>query len=165
VGELPYTLQYPAGTDLYLYDDAIDIEDAYSALVSYQGGQQLSYTIDFSSPWEGYRVTIRGANGQIDCEHGRLPDGTPLAGQPGITYRPLFGQPRTIEPDAVAGAHDGADPQLRHDLFRGPSDDSMKLGLPASARDGALAVATGEAIWRSLESEQPVEVVPLLREE
>lgn len=165
MGGLPYNVQYPAGTDLYLYDDAIDIEDAYNALVSYQGGRQLSYTIDFSSPWEGYRITIRGTDGQIDCEHGRLPDGTPLAGQPGITYRPLFGQPRTIDPGAAAGAHDGADPQLRHDLFIGPSVDSTDLGLPATARDGALAVATGEAIWHSIELNQPVDVLPLLEGE
>lgn len=159
---LPYPYQYPAGRDLYLYDDEIDIEDTYSALVRYQGGQQLSYSIDFSSPWEGYRVTIRGTHGQIDAQQGRLPDGTPLPDSDQITYRPLFDPPQVLAVESAAGGHDGADPMLRHDLFLGPTERSLGLGLPADAWDGALAVATGEAIWASIASGEPRNVVPLL---
>ncbi|GAA3125586.1 hypothetical protein [Nonomuraea salmonea] len=130
---LAYEHQYP--TDTYLYDDEIDIEDAYSALVRYRNGASLAYTLDFSSPWEGFRVVISGTHGQIESRHGRTPDGTPLPGAGTFTFSSLFGTP---EPE------------------------SLRLGLPADALQGALAVATGEAIWRSAVERRPIDIAELL---
>lgn len=159
---LSYAHEYPAGRDLYLYDDEIDIEDTYSALVSYERGAHLAYTIDFSSPWEGYRVVVNGTHGQIEATTGRLPGGESLPGSSELTYRPLFAAPETIELGSTAGGHDGADPLLRRDVFVGPSVESVDLGLLATSTEGASAVAAGEAIWRSIAEQRPVEVSALL---
>ncbi|RIQ11455.1 Gfo/Idh/MocA family protein [Jiangella rhizosphaerae] len=159
---LSYGHQYPAGQDMYLYDDEIDVEDTYSALVAYRGGVALSYTIDFSSPWEGYRVAINGTHGQIETLHGRLPGGGALPGSGEISHRPLFGEARAIEVAVVAGGHEGADPLLRHDLFVGPGRESQELGLLADSADGARAVAAGEAIWRSIATGDVIDVDGLL---
>ncbi|PZG20489.1 Gfo/Idh/MocA family protein [Nonomuraea aridisoli] len=159
---LSYEHQYPAGGDTYIYDDEIDVEDTYSALVRYESGASLAYSLDFSSPWEGYRVVISGTHGQIESRHGRTPDGTPLPGSTTFTYSPLFGEPSVIDVIVQEGGHEGADPVLRNDLFGEPGPDSLRLSLPASATDGALAVATGEAMWRSVVESRPVDIAELL---
>lgn len=159
---LPYTHQYPAGRDDYLYDDEIDIEDHFTALLDFDGGAHLAYMINFSSAWEGYRITLVGTEGQIEIAQGRLPDGEDLGLPSAITYRPVFGAPRTVEVETGAGGHGGADPLMRHDLFRGPSERSRSLGLAADSREGAIAVAAGEAIWRSIATGAPVDVRDLL---
>ncbi|WP_166350101.1 Gfo/Idh/MocA family protein [Phytoactinopolyspora limicola] len=162
---LTYPHQYPAGREMYLYDDEIDIEDTYSSLLSYSNGASLSYTIDFSSPWEGYRLVINGTHGQLETMSGRLPDGTPLGDSSSIIYRPLFGEPETIEVQTVTGGHGGADPLMRRDIFVEPSAASRELGLAASSLEGAVAVAAGEAIWRSSAEGRVIELRELLGEE
>lgn len=157
---LTYEHQYPS--DIYLYDDEIDVEDTYSALVRYDGGASLAYSLDFSSPWEGYRVVISGTHGQIESRHGRTPDGAPLPGSDTFTFAPLFGTPETIEVIVRDGGHEGADPLLRNDLFAEPAAESLRQGLPADARQGALAVATGEAIWRSVVESRPIDIAELI---
>ena len=157
---LTYDHQYPK--DIYLYDDEIDIEDTYSALVRYEGGASLAYSLDFSSPWEGYRVVISGTHGQIESRHGRTPDGTALPGSDTFTFSPLFGPPETIAVIVRDGGHEGADPLLRNDLFGEPAPESVRQGLPADARQGALAVATGEAIWRSVVERRSIDIAELI---
>lgn len=158
--DLPYHAAYPAGRDDYLYDDAIDIEDHYSALIAYPGAA-LSYSINFSAPWEGYRLIINGTHGQLESFSGRHADGTPFDPSE-VIVRPLFGEPETMTVERVLGGHEGADPLLRQDLFVGESDESAALGLTATSREGAVAVAAGEAIWRSIETGRPWTIEELL---
>ncbi|HIT76181.1 MAG TPA: polyketide cyclase, partial [Candidatus Avipropionibacterium avicola] len=40
----------------------------------------------------------------------------------------------------------------------GPGPESVELGLPADARQGALAVAAGEALWRSAETGETITI-------
>ncbi|MEE6283202.1 Gfo/Idh/MocA family protein [Georgenia sp. MJ170] len=161
--DLPYHHQYPAGRDDYLYDDAIDVEDHYAALIGYDGGASVSYSINFSAPWEGYRLIITGTHGQLETQTGRTPQGEPLPGTDRLILRPLFEEPQVLSIEQVLGGHEGADPLLRHDVFVGPTEESTRLGLVASSREGAVAVAAGEAIWRSIEQGGPVNVQDLLR--
>lgn len=154
--------EYPSEGDVYLYDDEIDIEDHFTALVDY-GGAHLAYVINFSSAWEGYRVTLTGTHGQIEAAQGALPGGESLRFPSAITYRPLFGEAQTFDLPAMEGGHDGADPLMRRDLFVARSELSMRLGLAAGAREGAVAVAAGEAVARSIETGRPVVVADLLR--
>lgn len=149
--DLPYHHAYPPGRDDYLYDEQIDIEDHFSALISYPG-TSLAYTIAFSAPWEGYRLHITGTHGQIEASMGRNPDGVAHDGTANVILRPLFGPPQEVTVEQALGGHDGADPLLRRDLFIGPNHESSTLSLAASSRQGAVAVAAGEAIWRSIET-------------
>ncbi|CAM3322979.1 Gfo/Idh/MocA family protein [Occultella aeris] len=161
--DLPYEVQYPAGKDLYLYDDEIDIEDHVATLLTFASGATAAYAVDFSSPWEGYRATLTGTHGTIEVFTGRTPAGEALPGSGQVTHRPLFGPAETIDIESVSGGHDGADPLMRRDLFVGPDSESEALRLGASAREGALAVAAGEGIWRSIAERRIVDVAELLQ--
>ncbi|WP_329373496.1 Gfo/Idh/MocA family oxidoreductase [Streptomyces sp. NBC_00669] len=159
---LHYAEQYPADRPMYIYDDEIDIEDTYSAVVSYAGGASLAYSIDFSSTWEGYRLGISGTHGSIEMLHGRGLDGEPLPGSDTVVLAPLFGERSTVHVDAPRGEHAGADPEMRRDLFVEQSAESRELGLAASSLEGAWAVALGEGLWRSVVEHRPVGVKELL---
>lgn len=160
--DLPNFEQYPAGADKYLFDSEIEFEDHYAALVSYPDGLAASYATNFSAPWEGYRLIITGTHGQIETQTGRTPGGEQLPGTDQLILRPLFEEPEVVTIEQVLGGHEGADPLLRHDLFIAPTEESQRLGLVASSREGAIAVAAGEAIWRSIASDTLIEVPGLL---
>lgn len=160
--DLPYEVQYPAGSDYTLYDDAIDIEDHASALISFTDGATAAYSVNFSSPWEGYRATLTGTHGLLEVFVGRAPDGEQLPGSGEVIHRPLFAPSTSVEIPSVHGGHDGADPMMRQDLFIAVSHESAVLGLSASALEGANAVAAGEAIWRSIAEERIVTITELL---
>lgn len=161
--DLPYDVQYPAGRDLTLYDEEIDIEDHVSSLVTFANGATAAYSVNFSSPWEGYRATLIGTHGQLELFVGRTPDGETLPGDGMVVQRPLFSPATQIEIPAVEGGHDGADPMMRRDLFSDDGEEDAELGLRATALDGARAVAAGEAIWRSIEESRIVSVDELLQ--
>lgn len=158
---LPYTQQYPAGREIYLYDEEIDVEDTYTSVIGYAGGASLAYGIDFSSAWEGYTMSIVGTHGQIEVRLGPSLDDPGVPADSAVVVRPLFGEAR-IHPVPVAeGGHDGADAMLQADLF-GDARIRPELELPATPRQAALAVAAGEAMWLSVESGLPVSVTGLL---
>ncbi|MBW4043169.1 MAG: hypothetical protein HIU86_13795 [Acidobacteria bacterium] len=165
---LAYAHQYPAGRQAYLYDEDIDIdididiEDTYTSAIAYRGGASLAYTIDFSSPWEGYSMELIGTHGTLELRHGVERNGQLRPGGEFITYSPLFG---AKQPHIVAqgdGGHSVADELLQEDLVGDGVHGSAELGLAATPRQGAVAVAAGEAMWRSVASGAPVDVTELL---
>lgn len=155
---LPYETQYPAGKQFTLYDEEIDIEDHVAALITFSKGASAMYSVNFSSPWEGYRATITGTDGILEVFVGQLPDGEELPGSGEIIFRPLFGSAEVISVASGEGGHDGADPMMRRALFVGPDEEVEELGLLATAEEGAMAVATGEAIWVSIAEQRVVNV-------
>lgn len=163
LGGLPYTVQYPSGTRNWIYDEAIDIEDTYSAVVRYRSGTSLSYSVLFSGAWEGYRLAINGTHGRLEACSVDFRDGkgeTPESGQ--IVHHPMFAQARRHDIPGGEGGHGGADPLIRRDLLLGPSEESLDLRIPADSREGALAVAMGEAVWRSVADNRPYSIDELL---
>jgi predicted dehydrogenase len=162
---LPYTAQYPPERPLYIYDEEIDIEDTYSAVVRYRGGASLSYALAFSGPWEGYRLGVNGTHGRIEAERVsfRLRGGETPESQH-ITYYPMFGERQVHDIPTGVGGHDGADPLIRRDLLLGETEESRRLSIVADAWQGAQAVAQGEAIWRSVKDNRPYSVAELLGE-
>lgn len=162
---LPYPVQYPPDSTPYIYDDAIDIEDTYTAVLRYRDGATLSYAVSFSGPWEGYRLGINGTHGRIEAAEVVFRDaGRPTPESATVVLYPMFGMPVRYPVPPARGTHGGADPLLRRDLFAGPSSGSTELGLPADSTAGAYAVAAGEAIWRSVQDHRPYRIAELLGE-
>lgn len=161
---LPYHVQYPKDKPMYIFDEEIEIEDTYSAVVRYRGGASMTYSTNFSSPWEGYQLGINGTKGRLETvsytDPSRCP--FPASNRQTITYYPLFGERQIHETRQAQGSHGGADTLLKHELFVEPLPESEELGLRASSLEGAYAVAVGEAIWRSVASNAPINISDLL---
>lgn len=51
--------------DQCVFDSEIEIEDTYTATIKYNKGALLSYSINFSLPYEGYRLAINGTKGEL----------------------------------------------------------------------------------------------------
>jgi predicted dehydrogenase len=160
VFNLPYEKQYPRNPPMDIYDKEIDIEDTYSAVVRYGGGALLSYSANFSAPWEGYTLGINGTHGRIEARHLTAPSRCPFPADKHetIIYYPIFGHRQTFEVPQSEGGHGGADPLLKHDLFIERLPQSKELGLLADAKQGADAVLVGEAVWRSIKKNRPVDI-------
>lgn len=161
---LPYHGQYGQGDPKYIYDDDIAIEDTYSAVVRYKKGASLSYSCNFSAPWEGYRLAINGTGGRLELDHYSAPARCPwpASKREQIIYYPLFGEREVHDVRHVEGGHGGADPLLKQDLFREPGEHSRRIGLAATAVDGAMSVAIGEAVWKSARDQRPYRIDELL---
>lgn len=162
----PLEKQYP--DDGYIYDDEIDIEDTYSALIRYRSGVSVTYSCNFSTPWEGYVLGINGTEGRMEVAHRSNPDPT---GQTRdypendvVKVIPLFEEGEQHVISTQKGGHGGADPLIREDLFGSSSETSAQLGLQADGYAGALAIAMGEAMWRSTREERPIRISELLGE-
>nr|WP_275422470.1 Gfo/Idh/MocA family oxidoreductase [Paenibacillus mucilaginosus] len=147
--------------DACIFDSDIDIEDTYSAVVKYDKGALLSYSVNFSLPYEGYRLAINGTRGRIETQEtvsGRAAFTVPPQT---IDYYPLFGGKETIHVVPRPGGHGGGDPLLLEDLFLGP-DPMRSYDILAGAEAGAASVLTGEAVWTSVKSGRPVRLNELL---
>lgn len=162
---LPLDAQYPPDKRRYIYDDEIQIEDTYNAIIRYRNGVSVSYSCNFCTPWEGYILAINGTGGRAEVSDHTDPDptGKSLAhGTQPITYYPLFGGKKLIQVQTVAGGHGGADFKIQEDLLDGPSAESRKLDITAGSEAGGYAVAIGEAVWRSIKERRSISIPHLL---
>ncbi len=135
-----------------------DIADTLSAAVRYRGGAVAHYSLSARSPWEGYTLTLQGTGGELSTRYEVAPpDGARLAGEYTIRLSPLGEPVRALAVPREAGTHSGADLRMIDALLRRAGAEEA-----ASAVDGALAVAVGEALTRSAADGGPVSVDALL---
>ncbi|HRJ72138.1 MAG TPA: Gfo/Idh/MocA family oxidoreductase [Terrimicrobiaceae bacterium] len=162
VFSLPMNVQYPH--PMWVYDEEIEIEDTYSAAIRYKGGASVNYSLNASSPWEGYILGIQGTHGRLETTHYVAPARCPFPVSPmeTITCYPLFGQRQIHDVARVEGGHGGADEALRREMFVGACQESEELLAAAGTRDGALAVAVGEGVWRSVAEKKPIGIMEIL---
>jgi predicted dehydrogenase len=146
--------------DACIFDDDIDIEDTYSAVIRYDGGTTVNFSANFSSPFEQPRISFNGTRGRLEQGYNFSPD-QPYQGSSLIHY-PLFEKEgaRIIPVTARPGGHGGGDPSMLEDIC---SADDTHL-CRASARDGAYAIAIGEALWRSSQTGEKIQIADLLGE-
>ncbi len=146
-----------------IYDSEINIEDTYAGVVKYDGGAFMSYSLNGSCPFEGFRLGINGLNGRIEYESIDKRQGQPMPEplRQDITLIKLFGERQTLKPIEAGGGHGGADPLLQDDLFRG-RNPREKVVRMAPLLDGVLSVLTGVAFHRSMTERRPVTIRELL---
>ncbi|MBA4493572.1 Gfo/Idh/MocA family protein [Paenactinomyces guangxiensis] len=148
--------------DACIFDSEIDIEDTYAVTVKYDRGTLLSYSINFSAPYEGYRLAINGTKGRIETTEYHEPSRIPFPfPEQTIDYYPLFGSKEIIHVVRNEGGHGGGDPLLLEDIFLG-NDPRRNYPILAGAEAGAYSIAIGEAVWRSCKENKPIRIDDLL---
>lgn len=144
-----------------IFDSEIDIEDTYVAAIKYNKGAMMSYSVNFSLPYEGYRLAINGTKGRIETQELMSKRVAHQVPEQKIDFFPLFGGKETIHVVSRPGGHGGGDPLILEDLFLGP-DPIRPYEIMAGAEAGADSVLTGEAIWKSVQTGLPVRIADLL---
>ncbi|MED1741488.1 Gfo/Idh/MocA family oxidoreductase [Bacillus swezeyi] len=148
--------------DACIFDEEIDIEDTYAAVLKYDGGALLNYSVLFSAPYEGYRLAINGTKGRLETKEYHAPGRVPFEVQEQtIEYFPLFESKETIRVVRQPGGHGGGDPLLLEELFSG-KDPLRDYDILAGAEAGAYSIAAGEGVWRSIKEKRPIGIEELL---
>ncbi|OJT56226.1 Gfo/Idh/MocA family protein [Bacillus licheniformis] len=148
--------------DACIFDEEIDIEDTYAAVLKYGKGALLNYSVHFSAPYEGYRLAINGTKGRLETQEYHAPARVPFeVPEQTIDYYPLFESKETIRVVRQPGGHGGGDPLLLEELFGG-GDPLRNYDILAGAEAGAYSIAAGEALWRSIKEKKPIGISELL---
>lgn len=168
--------------DRDVFDAGITIEDNLAALVDYDTGATMSYSLNAHAPWEGYRVTVNGTEGRAELEV--VERGAVLIGEDGRvvvdpSMHPGYSPEDEVRPDSERlvvqrhwegarivpipegiGSHGGGDAYLLQHVFGRVTDD-QPLGRVAGYADGVKAVSVGIAGNRSLATGEPVRIADL----
>lgn len=155
--------------DRCVFRPDIDIEDTMNALVSYDTGATLSYSLNAFNAWEGYTVAFNGTQGRL--EHSIVEsvyiNGTETTqggvAQDGVRIRliPLRGAAQDLTPWSAAGDHGGGDRIMLEDIFL-PSPPADKYRRAADARAGACSILVGIAANESMVLGRSVEIAELV---
>ncbi|SCG42926.1 Gfo/Idh/MocA family protein [Micromonospora coxensis] len=164
--------------DRNVFAPGVTIEDDMAVLARYSSGATMTYHLTAYAPWEGYRVMVNGSRGRLELEvvesdfvspaaagalKGAALHGDEAAAESGgatLTLRPFWEPPTVIPVEGhTRQGHGGADARMTRVLFGGAADP---LHRAATARDGALALLTGLAANRCMETGDPVRVADLL---
>ena len=145
--------------DRCVFRPEIDIEDTMNALVDYDTGATLSYSLNAFNAWEGYTVAFNGTKGRL--EHSIVEsfyiNGTETVqggiAEDGVKIRviPLRGAGHDVKPWTAEGDHGGGDRLMLEDIFLTdpPADKYLRA---ADERAGACSILVGIAANRSLET-------------
>jgi predicted dehydrogenase len=142
-----------------VFDPEIDIYDTMSAIVRYERGAQMTYSLNAYAAYEGMRASFNGSTGRLEIE---VIESRHQAADEIRVYRFLTEAPEsvTVVP-RIAQDHGGGDERLRDRLFRGAGEDDP-LGHAAGVMDGAYSVLVGVAANRSVQTGGWVRIEDLL---
>jgi predicted dehydrogenase len=141
-----------------VFDEKINIYDKMGAVIKYMNGVQATYSLTTYSPYEGYRIAFNGTKGRMEAwiqEDGNYA----LPKEDEITIYKNFGKAESIKIPQSAG-HGGGDDRMKDFIFKNPNaPDTFRQS--AGVRDGAMAVLTGIAIRKSIETGKPTKIESL----
>ena len=162
------------GHDGYLRDRCvfrpeIDIEDTMNAIVGYDTGATLSYSLNAFNAWEGYHIAFNGSQGRLEhtlVEQVYVSGTATVQGgiaENGVRLRliPLRGAPDDIAPWTGTGTHGGGDRVMLDDLFL-PQPPVDRYGRAADERAGAHSILVGAAANLSMAQGRSVDVQSLV---
>ncbi len=154
--------------DRCVFRPDIDIEDTMNAIVSYDNGASLSYSLNAFNAWEGYTVAFNGTRGRL--EHSVVESvyvngtesaqGAIVPDSVRIRVIPLRGAARDIKPWSAEGDHGGGDRLMLEDIFS-PEATPDPLRRKADQRAGACSVMVGIAANRSIATGAAVRIADL----
>ncbi|NUQ35256.1 MAG: Gfo/Idh/MocA family oxidoreductase [Planctomycetaceae bacterium] len=157
--------------DRCVFRPDIDIEDTLNALVTYDTGATLSYSLNAFNAWEGYTVAFNGTKGRL--EHSVVEsvyvNGTETVqggvSADGVRLRiiPLRSTGYEIAPWSAEGDHGGGDRLMLEDIFL-PEAGPDRFLRKADERAGACSILVGIAANQSLVTGARVQLADLIGE-
>ena len=148
--------------DNCIYAEDIDIYDTMAVTVEYDKGAVLSYSLNATTPYEGWICVINGSKGRLEAvnyETGVLSK-TP---QNHIRVFDLRDNVTDYAVTKATGGHGGGDQRLRKMIFVGGVPDP--LGHAAGSTDGAYSILVGAAANLSIKEGRIVSIEDLLKGE
>ncbi len=142
-----------------VYADDIDIYDTMSVNVGYDGGAMLTYSLNSTCPYEGWRIAINGSKGRLEAY---MPETGP-------DFNPDFDVIRVFDLDnnvteyritKSKGGHGGGDERLLRMLFL--EDIPDPLGHAAGTKAGTESVMIGASANVSIREGRIVDIRELL---
>jgi len=150
--------------DNCVYADDIDIYDTMGVTVQYDKGAILTYALNATTPYEGWRISINGSKGRLEIFNPE--NGFESASiQRHIRFYDLdnnvtdFALTQQSEL-SHKGGHGGGDVRIRNMVFRGNVPDP--LGHAAGTMDGAYSILVGVAANKSIKEGTVVDIEELL---
>ncbi len=142
-----------------VYADDIDIYDTMAVTVQYDGGALLSYSLNATCSYEGWRMVINGSKGRLEAF---LPETGPLFDPEKDIIRvfDLNNQYTEYVVPKGIGGHGGGDKKLHQMMFVGGQEDP--LGLVAGSADGAKSIIIGAAANISIKEHRMVDISELI---
>ena len=148
--------------DKCVFAEDIDIYDTMALTVEYDGGAIMSYSLNATAAYEGWKIVFNGSKGRMEAEE----------------YETGFQSRRNADVIRVydlddnvteyhmtrgGGGHGGGDERLREMIFRGGVPDP--LGHRAGTEDGAYSILVGVAANKSIKEGRIVSIDELLKRE
>jgi len=146
-----------------VFREDVDIFDTMAALVRYQNGVVMNYSLNAFTPFEGYRLAFNGERGRLEVRDYERQPFTPGEGtETLIEVTRSFGTRQRIPaPPHEDSGHAGGDPRLMDLIFaNAPMPEHMRL---PDSRAGALSCAIGIAARHSVDQGRPVRIAELVR--
>jgi predicted dehydrogenase len=154
--------------DRCVWSADIDIADTMNAVIDYEGGTVLNYSLIAYAPVEGYRIEFEGTRGRVIHTNVERPWVNPDGSLPpevdernDIVVQPLFQKPLRLKVPTGKGLHSGGDNVMLARLFA-ESEEHDPYRQFADSRAGAYSIAVGVAANRSIESGAPVRIEDVL---
>jgi predicted dehydrogenase len=143
-----------------VFREDCDIYDTMSAIVKYNNGVNMSYSLNAHEPYEGYRIAFNGTKGRFEVrDYERQPWESEQRTELSLTKN--FGKREMIEVPQIQADHGGGDRVLKDIIFKGKKMPEI-MNLPGS-RAGAMSCLTGIAARTSIEQNRPVKISELIK--
>lgn len=147
--------------DNCIYAADIDIYDTMAVNAEYEKGTLMTYSLNATTPYEGWRCIINGTKGRIEAiEY----DTSPMSAEP-YKHVYVYGPNDSMTDYKVAkatGSHGGGDARILDRIFRGGISDP--LGHEAGSMDGAYSILVGVAANKSIKEKTFVNLEDLLKD-
>ena len=146
--------------DNCVYADDIDIYDTMAVNVEYDGGAVLTYSLNATTAYEGWRMVINGSKGRLEATEyetgfqAKVPEDV-------IKIFDLNNNVTEYHVTRGGGGHGGGDERLRNMIFRDNVPDP--LGHKAGTIDGAYSIIVGVAANKSIKEGKIINIKDILK--
>ena len=142
-----------------VYARDIDIYDTMAVNVKYEDGILMTYSLNATCPYEGWRISINGSAGRMEIY---MPE-TGLDNSKNYDEIRVFDLHNNVveyKISKASGGHGGGDERLHEMLFGEVTQDP--LGHAAGTKDGAYSCIIGAAANLSIKEKRIIDVDSIL---